>query len=557
MLVNLGAVTLPEATAEKLHAGAALTAEEVGMAARVPAITGRILSSIPRLEGVREIIALHTRRFDSGPLPEGARMLRIASDFVALESEGAEPFLALETMRGRDGVYDPELLETFARSVGVRTHSLNVAEVRLAGLEAGMRLVQDARATRRPAADRPRQPRHAGAARAPGQLPARPRQRAAARRRPMTSGGLDAAGYRRLVEQVPAVVVVFALDRDLAPVYVSPQSLAILGVPVADWFERTDEVIARIHPDDRVLVQMKLVQQARGMAGGPAEFRWRRPDGRELWLRDVSGVVMEDGRHIQAMLVDITEAKRAESERRRIAAELQLANKLEAVGRLAAGVAHEINTPVQALAHTVAFLQEAFEDVLGLYDAVKAGGAPVPPRRPRTSSTCASASPPPSRAPPRASTASRRSSARWASRPTRPRTSPPTSTPSPGPRWRSPAASADLEPLPPVACDAGEIEQVLINLLVNAAHAGGTVTLQTRAEDGHVRLSVIDTGTGIPPHVAERVFDPFFTTKEIGRGTGQGLAIARRIVVERHGGTLTFDTEPGAGTAFHVRLPAS
>jgi response regulator RpfG family c-di-GMP phosphodiesterase len=146
MLVNLGAVTLPEVTAEKLHTGAALNAEEVGMADRVPAITGRILSSIPRLEGVREIIAQHTRRFDSGALNEGSRMLRIASDFVALESEGAEAFLALETMRGRDGVYDPELLETFARSVGVRTHSLNVAEVRLAGLEPGMRLVQDARA---------------------------------------------------------------------------------------------------------------------------------------------------------------------------------------------------------------------------------------------------------------------------------------------------------------------------------------------------------------------------------------------------------------------------
>jgi signal transduction histidine kinase len=70
-----------------------------------------------------------------------------------------------------------------------------------------------------------------------------------------------------------------------------------------------------------------------------------------------------------------------------------------------------------------------------------------------------------------------------------------------------------------------------------------------------VRLSVSDTGTGIPAHVAERVFDPFFTTKKVGRGTGQGLAIARRIVVENHGGTLTFETEPGRGTTFHVRLP--
>ena len=79
--------------------------------------------------------------------------------------------------------------------------------------------------------------------------------------------------------------------------------------------------------------------------------------------------------------------------------------------------------------------------------------------------------------------------------------------------------------------------------------------LSTRDEGDHVRLSVADTGSGIPAHVAERVFDPFFTTKDVGRGTGQGLAIARRIVVEDHGGTLTFDTEPGRGTTFHVRLP--
>ena len=108
---------------------------------------------------------------------------------------------------------------------------------------------------------------------------------------------------------------------------------------------------------------------------------------------------------------------------------------------------------------------------------------------------------------------------------------------------------ADLEPLPPVICDAGAIEQVLVNLLVNAHHAtaaGGTVTLRTRVEGDHVRLSVEDTGCGIPPHVAARVFDPFFTTKEVGRGTGQGLAIARRIVVVGHGGTLTFETDPDA-----------
>ena len=146
MLVHLGAVTLPDATAEKLHSGVALDPEEVGMAARIPDVTRSIIANIPRLEGVQAIIAAHTRRHDSGELPEGALMLRIAIDFLRLEAEGAEAFLALETMRGRQGLYDPELLETFALTVGVRTHSIEVAEVRLAGLEAGMRLIHDVRA---------------------------------------------------------------------------------------------------------------------------------------------------------------------------------------------------------------------------------------------------------------------------------------------------------------------------------------------------------------------------------------------------------------------------
>jgi two-component system NtrC family sensor kinase len=127
--------------------------------------------------------------------------------------------------------------------------------------------------------------------------------------------------------------------------------------------------------------------------------------------------------------------------------------------------------------------------------------------------------------------------------------------------------TTDFGTLPPVLCNGGDMNQVFINLIVNAAHAiedhvgesgeRGSIAIHTRHEGDHVIVSITDTGGGIPDDVAERIFDPFFTTKDVGRGTGQGLAIARTIVVERHGGTLTFDSDPGRGSSFHVRLPVA
>ncbi len=120
--------------------------------------------------------------------------------------------------------------------------------------------------------------------------------------------------------------------------------------------------------------------------------------------------------------------------------------------------------------------------------------------------------------------------------------------------------------LPPVRCLAGEINQVILNLVVNAAHAiadthvvkqggKGTIILATR-RDGHwVEIRVGDTGGGIPENIRDKVCDPFFTTKPVGKGTGQGLFIAHNVVVEKHGGTLTFETETGKGTTFIIRLP--
>lgn len=121
--------------------------------------------------------------------------------------------------------------------------------------------------------------------------------------------------------------------------------------------------------------------------------------------------------------------------------------------------------------------------------------------------------------------------------------------------------------LPPVTCHLGDLNQVFLNLLVNAAHSIGDV-VQESGSKGRIRVktcllgesvevAISDTGTGIPVEIQGRIFDPFFTTKEVGKGTGQGLALARTIVVEKHGGTLTFDTEAGKGTTFYVRIPVN
>jgi signal transduction histidine kinase len=118
-----------------------------------------------------------------------------------------------------------------------------------------------------------------------------------------------------------------------------------------------------------------------------------------------------------------------------------------------------------------------------------------------------------------------------------------------------------------VSCHAGEINQVVLNLIVNAAHAigdmvkgtpaRGKIGVSTRLHGDQVEIAIADSGRGIPIEVRSRIFDPFFTTKEVGKGTGQGLAIARTVVVDKHKGTLHFDTELGKGTTFYIRLPVS
>jgi signal transduction histidine kinase len=125
----------------------------------------------------------------------------------------------------------------------------------------------------------------------------------------------------------------------------------------------------------------------------------------------------------------------------------------------------------------------------------------------------------------------------------------------------------NFEPtLPHVPCLPGEFNQVILNLIVNAAHAigdrskerngeKGKITVRTASCSAGVEIRIGDTGGGIPVQARAKIFDPFFTTKEIGKGTGQGLAIARSVIVDKHHGSIDFETELGEGTTFIIRLP--
>ncbi|MEM7379414.1 MAG: ATP-binding protein, partial [Pseudomonadota bacterium] len=134
--------------------------------------------------------------------------------------------------------------------------------------------------------------------------------------------------------------------------------------------------------------------------------------------------------------------------------------------------------------------------------------------------------------------------------------------------WKYVAEPAfSLSPdLPRVNVSPGEINQVCVNIIVNAAHAiadryagqtglQGRISVSTRHEGDNVVIEIGDNGCGMPESVKEKIFNPFFTTKEVGRGTGQGLAIAYDIVVNRHGGALRVESEAGVGTRFLIELP--
>lgn len=317
------------------------------------------------------------------------------------------------------------------------------------------------------------------------------------------------------------------------------------------------------------------------------EFFWRK-DGRSFPVEYVATPMREDQAIVGAVVTfqDITDRKVLEGQ-------LVQAQKLESIGQLAAGIAHEINTPTQFIGDNLRFLEDAFSDLRPLLASNSRLHAAASEGRVHEESLAQLAAAA-GKADleylvaeiPKALTQSLEGVGRVATivRSMKEFSHPGSDDMQPVDlnralestltvcrnEWKYLAdAVTNFAPaLPLVTCLPGACNQVFLNLIINAAHAiadkqkgdttdRGTITVSTRCDGDWVEIRVADTGTGIPEQFRTKVLDPFFTTKEVGRGTGQGLAIARSVVVDKHGGELSFETEIGRGTTFIVRLPRS
>jgi two-component system NtrC family sensor kinase len=339
--------------------------------------------------------------------------------------------------------------------------------------------------------------------------------------------------------------------------------------------------------------------QARGDKILASDLPCRRKDG-TVFLSDIRTTALQlNGRLCNVgFFTDVSkhksDEKKLETERfLREKAEIELlhAQKLQAVGQLAAGVAHEINTPIQFVGDNIHFLSTAFANLTNFlvqFQRLEAGCESTEVAGTQLSAVFSAANQLDINflqdEIPKAIEQTLEGIERVATivRAMKDFSHPDcvekaaidinkaldtTLTVARNELKYVADVSVDFErDLPMVDGHAGELNQVFLNLLVNAAHAiqdvvgdsgqRGVITVRTAIDEGSVLISVSDTGSGIPAEIQHRIFDPFFTTKTVGRGTGQGLAIARSVVVEKHGGKIWFTTEAEHGTTFYMRLPS-
>ncbi|PYJ02875.1 MAG: hypothetical protein DME25_14705, partial [Verrucomicrobia bacterium] len=389
--------------------------------------------------------------------------------------------------------------------------------------------------------------------------------------------------FRLITENVADLIAI--VDSRGQPLYNSPSYQRLLGYTAQEL--KAPGALEQIHPDDRERVLTDVRQTLENGVGQTLEYRMQHKDGSWRTLESHGALSRNAAGAIEGVLTvarDVTQRKMLE-------VQLRHAQKLESIGQLAAGIAHEINTPTQFIGDNARFLKDAFTDLNRvlqrqhqLLQAIKAKtvteemvcevekvataadidylAAEIPKAIQQSLDGVDRVA--------RIVGAMKEFSHPGTNEKTLVdlnRSIESTLTICCN-EWKYVAEMiTDLDPnLPSVPCLPAEINQTILNVVVNAAHAiadvvgdgsngKGTIRVSTRHDGDWAEIRIRDTGTGIPEPARNRVFDPFFTTKGVGKGTGQGLAMAHHVVAERHGGRISFETEMGRGTTFLIRLP--
>jgi len=397
--------------------------------------------------------------------------------------------------------------------------------------------------------------------------------------------------YQILVSNLPSIAYIG--DKDWSVKFIDRKVESLTGFRLNDFLSKKIKWNDLILDEDIKKASNAFKEALKGDKSFIREFRIRRNNGDIRWIRDRGTILCDETgkiKYVNGIFSDVTRQKEAEKEKQVLETQLLQSEKMAAIGQLSAGIAHEINTPTQFVGDNTRFLQEACEDLGQLlktyeefFHAVKNGDSfeqliekvenaieeadteylveEIPKAIEQTMEGVERI------------TKIVRSMKEFAH---------------PG---SSELAQVDINKaiestvtvsknewkyvahvvtnfdnsLQAVPCKAAEINQVVLNMIVNAAHAikdvvgenskeKGKITIKTEKKDGWAEIRISDTGKGIPEEIRSKIFDPFFTTKEVGKGTGMGLNLAYNII-NNHGGKIDVKSEVGKGTTFTIRLP--
>lgn len=390
-------------------------------------------------------------------------------------------------------------------------------------------------------------------------------------------------GLLYILGQCPVTIVVTDTEGKIE--YVNPKFTQSSGYTAEEVIGKHARIIKSGEHSEAFYADLwKTITAGKEWRG---EFHNKKKNGELYWeVASISPVTNELGKitHFVAIKEDVTEKRILESQ-------LTRAQKLESIGELASGIAHEINTPTQFAIHNTHFLRSAFSRIVPLLEkyretiqAARAGGLDdelldgaetflkkakveflieeIPKaidqaiegldRIAKIVGSMKEFSHPGSSEVMHTDINHLLENTIAVSKN----------------EWKYVAeVETEFDPgLPAVPCFAGELNQVFLNIIINAAQAiaeghgeteeiSDAITIRTKARNDCIEIEIADTGSGIPESILEKIFDPFFTTKEVGKGTGQGLAIAHSVIVDKHHGTISCRSEVGKGTTFTISLP--